>query len=372
MKPQDIKFLRKRDYEFVRELGAGACGKTVLLKDPDIDELFVCKKYAPLSEEWRQKLFSNFVNEIKVLHRVNHPNIVRIFNFHIYRENFAGFIVMEYIEGTDIHSFLSQYPEQAGSIFAQTVSGFRHLEETQILHRDIRPMNILVRNDGVVKIIDFGFGKEIARSIDFNRSVSLNWWCEVPVEFAQYRYDFSTEVYFVGMLFEEAVRKFEIDDFPHLGALAKMCQRDPDKRAKTFVAIDQAISGSGLSPDVFSDAEIKVYRQFSSEAHAAITKIEHAAQFESDALRIEQQLGQVYHNCLLEVTVPDSSLVLNCFLRGQYFFRKESLLVATLKEFLSLLKGCNKAKKNIIVANLQTKLASKPRYSEALDETVPF
>jgi hypothetical protein len=49
MLPDEITFLRKHDYRFVRELGAGACGRTVLLHDPEIDEHFVCKKYAPLA-----------------------------------------------------------------------------------------------------------------------------------------------------------------------------------------------------------------------------------------------------------------------------------------------------------------------------------
>ena len=139
MLPQEIIFLRKRDYRFVRELGAGACGRTVLLQDPEIDEHFVCKKYAPASETWRERLFTNFLNEIKVLHRVYHRNVVRVFNYYVYKDRHAGYIVMEYIEGTDLHAFLAQHPEEAGSIFAQVIAGFRHLEENRILHRDIRP-----------------------------------------------------------------------------------------------------------------------------------------------------------------------------------------------------------------------------------------
>lgn len=112
------------------------------------------------------------------------------------------------------------------------------------------------------------------------------------------------------------------------------------------------------------------YRRFSSEAHAAITKIESTAQFESEAAKIELQLEQVYRSCLLEEKVPDAALVLRCFIRGQYYVRRESLTVAVLKEFVSLLKSCTKAKKNIVISNLQTKLNARPRYSE--QEDVPF
>src|SRR5476649_182510 len=53
-----VQFLRKRDYVLVKELGQGACGKTVLLHDVQIDEHFVCKKYFPYSESHRQELFA--------------------------------------------------------------------------------------------------------------------------------------------------------------------------------------------------------------------------------------------------------------------------------------------------------------------------
>jgi len=79
-----VTFLRKRDYRFVRELGQGACGKTVLLYDEQIDEHLVCKKYAPYSEDSRQELFSGFVREVKLLHKILHHNVVRVFNYYLY------------------------------------------------------------------------------------------------------------------------------------------------------------------------------------------------------------------------------------------------------------------------------------------------
>ena len=67
---------------------------------------------------------------------------------------------------------------------------------------------IRIDEDGNLKIIDFGFGKNITSSNDFEKSVSLNWWCELPEEFKIHRYDFQTEVYFVGKLFEKIIEKY--------------------------------------------------------------------------------------------------------------------------------------------------------------------
>jgi serine/threonine protein kinase len=97
-----VHFLRKRDYRLVKELGQGSCGKTVLLYDDQIEEHFVCKKYVPYSEAERQQLFTNFVREIKLLHKIHHQNIVRVFNHYIYAEQFTGFILMEYVDGSEV------------------------------------------------------------------------------------------------------------------------------------------------------------------------------------------------------------------------------------------------------------------------------
>lgn len=178
-----VEFVRKKDLIFVKELGQGACGKTVVLYDEVIGESFVCKKYAPIHEPLKRELFDNFVREIKLLHVLNHPNVVRVFNYYLYPDKLAGYILMELVRGTDIEEYLNTNPEQANQVFLQTVDGFNHLEKHGILHRDIRPQNILVSDDGLIKIIDFGFGKRIVTKHDFGKSITLNWWCEPPLEF---------------------------------------------------------------------------------------------------------------------------------------------------------------------------------------------
>jgi serine/threonine-protein kinase len=99
-----VAFLRKRDYVFVKVLGQGACGQTVLLRDEIIGSDFVCKKYLPFAESHRQELFRGFLREIKLLHEVYHTNVVRVFNYYVYPEQYTGFILMEYVAGKDIKS----------------------------------------------------------------------------------------------------------------------------------------------------------------------------------------------------------------------------------------------------------------------------
>src|SRR4051794_873103 len=106
MQEKLIQFVRQRDYALVKELGEGACGKTVLLRDDILNEHFVCKKYSPFSEDHRQELFANFIREIKLLHQLHHQNVVRIFNYYLYPELLSGYIVMEYVKGSDLEEYL--------------------------------------------------------------------------------------------------------------------------------------------------------------------------------------------------------------------------------------------------------------------------
>jgi len=139
-----IQFLRKRDYRLVRELGQGASGKTVLLYDEQIEEHFVCKKYVPYSEAHRQQLFANFVREIKLLHQIHNGNVVRVFNYYLYPDNYTGYILMEFVDGSDIDEYIARFPEKTNELFLQAISGFAYLERAGILHRDIRPGNVMV------------------------------------------------------------------------------------------------------------------------------------------------------------------------------------------------------------------------------------
>lgn len=368
-----ITFLRKRDYELIRELGQGACGKTVLLYDGQIDEHFVCKKYFPFSENHRKELFENFIREIKLLHEIHHENIVRVFNYYLYPDQFIGYILMEFVDGMEIDKYITSFPEQTNELFLQTISGFSYLEQRGILHRDIRPGNIMVCKNGMVKIIDLGFGKQIRNSKDFDKSISLNWWCEPPNEFNDSRYDFQTEVYFVGKLFERIIQEYEISHFKYLSTLGKMCQHDPLSRIQNFSEVDKEIRSNQFFEIDFAEEELEIYRSFSDLLSWQITKVETGTKYVEDIGRILAQLNDVYRSFMLEEVVPDASVVLNCFLAGNYYYRRDGMLVSDVKNFLRLLKTSTDEKNRIILSNLHTKIDTLSRYSEQFEEDdMPF
>ena len=98
-----IPFVKQKDYIMVNnDLGGGSFGKTVLLQDPFIDELFVAKKYEPEYDGIKEQFYKNFLDEIKILYKLNHRNIVRIYNYYAYENIYTGYILMEYIDGENI------------------------------------------------------------------------------------------------------------------------------------------------------------------------------------------------------------------------------------------------------------------------------
>ncbi len=370
-----VKFLRQKDLVLKRDLGQGASGRTVLLFDDVINEYFVCKKYEPYDEAVRVELFKNFVREVKLLHMLNHPNVVRVFNYYLYPGHLTGYILMEYIKGTDIEEHLQDSPEDVNEMFKQAVEGFNHLEKHGILHRDLRPQNILVGDNGLLKIIDLGFGKHTESSAHFDKSVSLNWWCAPPNDFADDIYNHATDVYFLGMLFAEIIAENGIDQFRYHELMSRMCKKRPTARIQSFAEVRTAMLAEGFESPEFSDHDIAAYRAFSDALDGILIKVEHNAKYNQDVDDIVRKLDEVYKSTMLEKNIPHNPMVIRCFLPGSYYYRHNPFPVSVLKNFLILFRACSQSRQNIILANLNAKLDAVTRDDpEPLmdDDEVPF
>lgn len=368
-----IKFVRRKDFKLIEELGSGACGKTVKLYDEVINETFVCKKYEPYSESVRVELFKNFIQEIKLLYLLNHKNIVRVFNYYIYPENYSGYIIMEYIEGTDIGSYLVKNPQNINDIFNQCIAGFLHLERRNILHRDIRPWNILISNEDELKIIDFGFSKKIVEKEDFDKSISLNLWCEPPKDFKEKIYDFKTEVYFVGKLFEKIIQERDISVFKYSPLLSKMCNPDPQLRIASFLAVNSSMNEDQFSKIEFNNSEIEIYREFSDSLANSITIIDYDCKYFEDSELIQKKVENCYRGVMLEEYLPSNNIITRCFLDGTHYHNENNHFPThEVKDFIGLIRSCSKDKRNIIINNLCSKLDSIERYTKPSDDDIPF
>ncbi len=377
---EHIKFTKQKDYKYIGELGQGGLGRTVLLLDTELDETFVCKKYSPYDPEIKEEYYKYFKNEIKVMYNVNNLNIVRIFTYYLYPENNTGYILMEYVEGKNIYEYLIENPSKIDYVFEQVIDAFKYLENIKILHRDIRIENILVSSEGIAKIIDFGFGKIIKNDSDHTKSISLNWWCDVPAEFQSGVYDHRTEIYFIGKLFgkilSDALEDFILIDFKYEFLLEKMVKHDPSERFQTFFQIQENMIESVTNYQKhYTYDEKETYKKFVTDLVDAIPEIDSKAKYKTDINKMIVQLENIYRSNALEDTIQNTVDITRVFLDGSYrYYAAPRFSCYNLREFIRMLKSSNKEKINIILLNIQNRLNIITRKEEKYipNDDVPF
>jgi eukaryotic-like serine/threonine-protein kinase len=154
-------------YEVLSELGKGAMGVVYLAKDPVIGRLVAIKtiRTASLGDDDSEvrEFKERFVREAQTAGILSHPNIVTIHDIGEDVDTRTSFIAMEYIEGKNLKSMLGEknkftYDQIAGTI-AQVAEALDYAHRKGIIHRDVKPANIIITTDAKVKITDFGIAK---------------------------------------------------------------------------------------------------------------------------------------------------------------------------------------------------------------------
>lgn len=373
MKGKLIQFLRTKDFKFIEEIGQGGTGRTVLLEDEIINERFVCKKYSPFYDEHKKLFFTNFKDEIKLLHLLYHQNIVRVFNYYLYPEEYTGYILMEFVKGQNIASFLKDNPDKINDIFKQTIDGFIHLESAKILNRDIRPDNILVSDKGIVKIIDFGFSKKIDFESDFDKSISLNWRYTPPNDFNEKIYDFRTEIYFIGKLFEEIIIENDFQNFAYKELLKNMVKIDYKSRVTSFFDLNRRII-TELTPEIiFSKEEKKIYQHFADDLQSIYSNIDIDSEYISDIQKIIKGIQEVHKNSILEDNLQSQSALARCFIKGNFrYYQNREIKVDTVYDFSKFISSASKERQKVILNNLWQRLDKIGRFDPKEQDDLPF
>ena len=153
-------------YEIVRELGKGAMGIVYLAKDPLIGRLVALKTIRPSAhadDEDTREFQARFVREAQAAGILNHPSIVTVHDIGQDDPSGMSFIAMEYVEGQNLKEMLAQGRplsfEQAADIIAQVAEGLDFAHAKGIVHRDVKPANIILLDGNRAKITDFGIAK---------------------------------------------------------------------------------------------------------------------------------------------------------------------------------------------------------------------
>lgn len=152
-----------RRYEIIEELGKGGMGRVYRVEDTKVKEEVALKLIKPeIASD--QKIIERFANELKLARRIIHKNIGRMYELMEY--DGTSFITMEFVPGENLKSFIKRIgklPEgKAVAIAKQICEGLGEAHRLGVTHRDLKPQNIMIDEEGNARIMDFG----IARSIE--------------------------------------------------------------------------------------------------------------------------------------------------------------------------------------------------------------
>lgn len=211
-------------YEIIEKIGAGGMSIVYKAKDNRLQRFVAIKE---LREEFVQdeEFVNKFRKEALSAASLSHPNIVGIYD--VGSDHEIHYIVLEYVEGQT----LKQVIEEKGPFDSKTVlelgiqmvSALKHAHQKKIIHRDIKPQNILMTYDGVLKVTDFGIAKAVDSSTIVATGNAIGSVHYFSPEQAKGKYvNESSDLYSCGIvLFELATKKLPFEADSHISIALK-------------------------------------------------------------------------------------------------------------------------------------------------------
>ncbi len=185
-------------YEILRSLGSGGFGSVYLAKNTWLNTKVALK----VPHKQSLELFK-LLKEPRLQAALNHPNIVRMITAE--KEKKVFFMVMEYVKGKTLEKVLEREKilsnDKAIDFMKQIAYGVVHAHKNKIIHRDLRPSNILISEGGIIKITDFGTSAWLSNIAYASTRIGSPPYM-APEQF-QGKSSFSSDIYSMGCIFYE-------------------------------------------------------------------------------------------------------------------------------------------------------------------------
>ena len=263
-------------YEVVGCIGSGGMADVYKAKDHKLNR-FVAMKVLKAEFSADTNFIRNFQREAQAAAGLAHPNVVNVFD--VGEDQGINYIVMELVEGITLKDYISKKGKltvkEATSIAIQVSMGLEAAHNRNIVHRDIKPQNIIISTDGKVKVTDFGIARVASsNTISTNAMGSVHY--SSPEQVRGGYSDFKSDIYSLGITMYEMVTgrvPFDGDttvaiaikhlqdemvppsqyagNLPHSleEIILKCTQKSPDRRYSTLAELINDLKHSLIDPD---------------------------------------------------------------------------------------------------------------------------
>jgi FixJ family two-component response regulator len=199
-----------RGHRFVRELAIGGTSAVYLAESERAGEMVVLKvlRDSPTAGDEHTQ-FTRFLQEYELISKVRHPNVVRIFDLGIADDH--AYLAMEYFPRGDLRSLIASGLDggEALSYLAQMAAALQVVHAVGVLHRDLKPGNIMLRADGSVALIDFGLAKHVRADAEITATGEIfgTPYYMSPEQGHGQSLDERSDLYSLGVIFYEMLMR---------------------------------------------------------------------------------------------------------------------------------------------------------------------
>jgi FixJ family two-component response regulator/predicted Ser/Thr protein kinase len=261
-----------RRHSFIAELHSGDLSSVYLAQEEGTGRRRVFKVLKHMPDSGSSDLFDRFLQEYDIIAKVDHPNVVKIFDLGIADDH--AFIAMEYLAGGSLAKRLRRGLSRAEALdnARQIARALAAIHEAGILHRDLKPANVMFRDDDSIALIDFGLAKqvELEAAITGAGQIFGTPYYMSPEQGHAERVDERSDIYSLGCIFYEmltgqrpfvadspmgviyqhshAARPVLVDGFQELQPiLDRMLAVDPADRFQSVLEVLQALDAISAS-----------------------------------------------------------------------------------------------------------------------------